>query len=100
MVIAFGGGDAEDPTDPTPEPEAVYVLSSAVTSASKSGANLKFTVTANMSDGTKIVKDHTEKVAGGQSGNGSFAYENYSVYAAWVNNNTVSVCEIASIRGE
>ena len=56
--------------------------------------NLKFTVTVTMSDGSTYDVDHAEKVSGGQKGNKTFNYGDYSVKAVWNDNNNVTSVEV------
>jgi len=79
--------------------ETPHFVSAEVTSFSKNlqdsnNANLTFSVTVKMSDGSTFIENHAERVNGQESGNKTFTYANYSVYAAWNDNNTVITCKV------
>jgi len=56
--------------------------------------NLKFTVTVTVYDGTTFDVNHVERINGQQKGSRTFEYDLYTVYVAWNDNNTVTVCEV------
>ena len=79
--------------------EEIYITSAVVKSfntnlQNKNNNNLEFVVTVTYSDGTAYDVSHAEKVNGGQKGNKTFTYDDYTVYAAWNDNNKVTTCEV------
>ena len=67
----------------------------------KNNNGLKFTVIFTLNDGRSFTVNHTENVKGGQKGNKTFVYNtpygSYSVYAAWHDNNMVTICEVREV---
>jgi hypothetical protein len=59
--------------------------------------NLTFAVTVTFSYGTSYTVSHADKVNGGQKGNKTFDYGEYTVYVAWNDNNSVTTCEVRDI---
>jgi len=60
--------------------------------------NFRFTVRVYFSDTTYIDELKIVSINGGQKGNRTFDYGNYSVYVAWNDNNTVTTCEVRTIN--
>jgi hypothetical protein len=64
-----------------------------------SNNNLSFTVTVTYTNGTAYTINHAERVNGGQKGNKTFDYGDYTIYVAWNDNNTVTTCEVRTVGG-
>jgi hypothetical protein len=76
-----------------PAPPVVPTDATATYNSNLQGGNnnrLFFTVTVTYSDGSTKVVNHEENVSGGNRGNKTFNFDEYSVYAVWNSSNTVT----------
>jgi len=80
-------------------PKPVAFASAAVTSFNPNlqdgnNNNLQFSVEVTLTDGSTYVVNHVESVKGEEKGSKTFDYGDYSVYAAWNDNNWVTACTV------
>ena len=86
----MGEGDADDIEDEDAVFASAEVTSFNTNLQNANNGNLKFTVTVTLSDGSTYDVDHAENVNGGEKGNKTFVYGDYSVKAVWNDNNKVT----------